>query len=84
MPRIYQLDANDESEPVDYCRHCWPNAVQFANPWVDDINADHPPYEETDYLCDECGRELTWADDDAEDKRMPSRALRRSWEGHGN
>lgn len=72
MPRVY----NSCSEPIDFCRVHFPRteAIAFAKYGnlgdgpdergnCFDYDADHPPYEETDYTCEVCHRMLTARDD---------------------
>jgi len=71
MPRIY----TSESNPVDYCRSCFPKYQDEAygmhghdgdgpdgrgNCFAYD--AEHPDYDGEEYECDECGRTLTGRD----------------------
>lgn len=77
MPRIYDpyLDPKTGKyegaggDPLDYCRHCWPPDlsklpnVKLADCDYGDDGDDHPPYNETEYRCETCGKPLT-ADDD--------------------
>lgn len=66
MPRIY-TSAND---PLDFCNECFPNEG-WANVDYNDVgdgpdgrgncfeyNAEHPPYQGTDYVCHACRRPL--------------------------
>lgn len=58
MPRIYLWEDN-ESLPYDYCKRCWPKQKRLAqDDEMCDVDAEHPAYEETDYVCDNCGRKL--------------------------
>ena len=71
MPRIY----TSESDPIDFCEGCMPDeftAVKVYNTLGDgpdgrgncfEYEAEHPPYEDTDYKCDICGEVLTNYDD---------------------
>ena len=72
MPRIY----DSTNEPHDFCNGCFPRSegtarAAFGNRGngPDDrgnrfeYNADHPPYVETNYVCEECGDPLVWDDD---------------------
>ena len=70
MPRIY-TSAND---PLDFCQDCFPTEedamAEYGN--VGDgpdrrgncfgWDAEHPSYDETDYLCMTCKRTLTEED----------------------
>jgi hypothetical protein len=58
MPRIY----NSDNEPLDYCRTCYPFMVPGASAAGWDCDADHPPYDEAAYNCEECGEALTALD----------------------
>lgn len=69
MPRV-----NDGySDPHDFCARCFPSEPlaqrRFGAGEGPDgrgncfgYDDDHPPYEDTDYLCERCGRELTEKD----------------------
>ena len=75
MPRIYDSASN----PVDYCRRCFPKTEKVAQALHGiesgagegpdergdcfDFNADHPDYDSWQYACDECGKRLNRADD---------------------
>jgi hypothetical protein len=54
-----------DNNPVDYCRKCWPIAKEkYAGSSLAEITGDdHPPYEDTDYICEKCGKPLTAKDD---------------------
>ena len=58
----------DVTIPVDYCRDCFDLAVEqatFDNTWngcQHGIDADHPPYEDEEYDCEDCGSRLTRRD----------------------
>jgi hypothetical protein len=69
MPRIYD-SAND---PLDFCKRCMPGEktaeARYANVAKTgegpdgrgncfEYNAEHPPYEDTDYRCVTCKRHL--------------------------
>ena len=55
MPRIY----NELREPFDLCKRCYKNAISEGHfSQESDFDADHPPYEETDYECDYCHKPL--------------------------
>jgi hypothetical protein len=74
MPRISEDTGNtpdsglDLSIPRDYCRDCYDLAVEqasFDNAWHNtqhDLDADHPPYEDEEYACEDCGSPLTRKD----------------------
>lgn len=71
MPRIY----NTESLSFDFCQSCFPSEAAAEEDYG--IGPDgpdgrgncygyeesHPPYDDTDYKCEECGCELTDDDD---------------------
>jgi len=71
MPRIYDSASN----PVDFCRACmpdeWDARERFGNVGEGpdgrgdcfDYDCAGPPYEETDYVCEDCGDPLTRLDD---------------------
>ena len=72
MPRVY----DSQSNPVDYCKRCFPatEAVAFklhghSGDGPDGrgncfgYDAEHPEYDDTDYVCERCGRKLTGRDD---------------------
>ena len=75
MPRIYEYTGDapdsglDVSIPHDYCRKCYKIEVKLAafdNAWhgtEHELDADHPDYEETDYLCERCDKRLNGNDD---------------------
>ena len=59
MPRIY----DDMNDPHDFCKNCY-KKVSKQQPWKqwydEDPNGDnHPPYSDTDYTCDHCGKALS-------------------------
>jgi hypothetical protein len=69
MPRIY----SSCSDPIDFCKHCFPDEktaealygnVAITGEGPDDrgncfgYEADHPPYEDTDYDCELCRKPL--------------------------
>lgn len=66
MPRIYS-SCND---PLDFCKRCFPGEKTAKSRYEDvgdgpddrgncfEYDADHPPYEDTDYVCEKCGRYL--------------------------
>ena len=68
--RIY----TSESIPVDFCKACAPSeaeALEMFNDLGDGpddrgncfaYDEEHPPYEETDYKCADCGESLEAAD----------------------
>lgn len=68
MPRIYEAtgarpeDLTDLTLPMDYCNRCYGAAKRAAGP-EDEVDQDHPPYDECDYLCETCGKTLTARDD---------------------
>lgn len=76
MPRIYEAtgarpeDLTDLTLPMDYCRKCYPAAKRAAalinkqmnDPYYHEVDQDHPPYEETEYCCETCGKTLTERD----------------------
>jgi hypothetical protein len=59
--RLYDTDNN----PLDYCRGCFPRTLLDAAELLDEPSslishdADHPPYSDTDYQCEECAQPLT-------------------------
>ena len=69
MPRIY----NSDSDALDFCSGCFPTLEnahkkhqyevhELANDERGDCfsyDEEHPPYEDTDYTCEECGCDLT-------------------------
>lgn len=71
MPRVY----DSSNDPIDYCRRHFPKteekALELHNNAGDgpdgrgncfSYESDHPPYEDCDYKCYNCGRLLTEAD----------------------
>lgn len=70
MPRIY-TSAND---PIDFCQDCFPSESNALDEYGDvgdgpdergncfGYDEDHPPYENEDYKCAECHKELTEED----------------------
>ena len=69
MPRIY----DSASDPLDFCKRCFPGEKtaekRYANITVTGdgpdgrgncfgYNEGHPPYEDTDYKCHTCNRNL--------------------------
>ena len=65
MPRIY----NSANDPLDFCQHCFPDRetaevehgdVTISGTGPDErgncfeYEAEHPPYEDTDYTCEAC------------------------------
>ena len=72
MPRIY----NSASEPVDFCKRCFPKTEEKAFAKYGNVGEgpdgrgncfgyedDHPSYSDTDYTCEVCGKALTDKDD---------------------
>lgn len=71
MPRIY----TSCSDPIDFCRSCYPDEDEAIERYSNlgdgpdgrgncfDYNADHPPYSDCDYRCEDCGAELTDEDE---------------------
>lgn len=73
MPRIY----TSASDPIDFCQHCFPLECEARQDYglavcgegpddrgdCFDYEADHPPYDDTDYDCEECGAPLGDCDD---------------------
>jgi hypothetical protein len=69
--RIY----TSQSNPLDFCRSCFPSEEKAIELYgnlgegPDDrgncfsYDEEHPPYEETDYTCEECGKRLQKNDD---------------------
>jgi len=70
MPRIY----NTASEPLDFCKRCFPSKKTAEIRYGDvrktgegpddrgncfDYDSDHPPYSDTDYTCETCGKRLS-------------------------
>lgn len=67
MPRIY----TSTNDPLDFCRTCFPSRKLAQERYADmgdgpdgrgncfGYNDEHPPYSDTDYTCDSCGRTLT-------------------------
>ncbi len=58
MPRIY----DENNEPFDFCKDCFPDELNFHDGNNNEYNADHPPYEYEEYTCEECGKKLTAED----------------------
>jgi hypothetical protein len=56
-----QADPGTYFLPYDFCRECWWYVKARAGPH-DEVDAEHPDYDETDYKCDECGKRLVSAD----------------------
>jgi hypothetical protein len=60
-----------ENDYPDYCARCYADAdeeaiaEEYGVPVeaVDKIGDEHPPYDDTDYTCTECGKPLTAKDD---------------------
>lgn len=70
MPRIY----NGDSEPIDFCRKCFPSEDEAIEEYGEGEGPDgrgncfgydcaHPPYWDTDYVCEKCEEPLTDLDD---------------------
>ena len=71
MPRIY----NGDSDPVDFCKRCFPKTEAIAKVKYGEgegpdergncfsYDAEHPSYNETDYKCEICGKDLHECDD---------------------
>ena len=59
MPRIY----NEDRDPLDYCKKCFVtvklDALQNPN---NDVDAEHPDYDDTIYTCEICNKKLTLQD----------------------
>lgn len=74
MPRIY----DSGNDPLDFCQICYPETEEIAESLFGDVtktgegpdgrgncfgyDAEHPPYEETNYTCNVCHARLTWND----------------------
>lgn len=70
MPRIYASN----NDPVDFCRDCFPSEDEAIEEYGGKgdgpdgrgncfgWDAEHPPYGDEDYRCEQCGSVLT--DDD--------------------
>lgn len=70
MPRIY----TSESNPIDFCRRCFPSEDEAFKLYGNlgdgpddrgncfEHDAEHPSYDDTDYGCESCHRELTERD----------------------
>lgn len=68
--RIY----TSQSDPVDFCRVCSPPEPEAIEKFGNlgegpdgrgncfSYDEEHPPYEETDYTCHQCGKKLTERD----------------------
>ena len=74
MPRIYEAtgarpeDLTDLSIPMDYCRKCYREARRAAlvankHGAEHEVDQDHPPYAECEYICETCGKKLEDRDD---------------------
>lgn len=71
MPRIY----TSQSDPIDFCVDCMPSeevaeaAYKYMGGGPDgrgncfDYEADHPPYSDENYTCEECKCSLGDEDD---------------------
>ena len=72
MPRIY----TSTNDPLDFCQVHFPNEKnaekRFGNVGSGpdgrgncfSYDAEHPPYEDTDYKCESCGRQLNENDNE--------------------
>lgn len=59
MPRIYDEDRN----PIDYCKKCFQTVeIDALQNEANEVDADHPDYEETGYKCTVCKKLLTEKD----------------------
>jgi len=59
MPRIY----DENREPLDYCKKCFSTVkLDALQNELNDVDADHPDYEDTDYTCQICNKPLTRKD----------------------
>ena len=59
MPRIYNEDRN----ALDYCLKCFESVeLDALQNEKNDVDADHPPYEDTGYHCEICKKPLTSKD----------------------
>jgi len=61
--RIFTMKDN---QPIDFCYLCAPESEEVAEVVYGELNGfdcDHPPYEDDEYSCYECGVELTEVDD---------------------
>jgi hypothetical protein len=63
----FNHDNPGDTGPVDVCLDCarliqseWASSPVFDGEAIEEY--EHPPFEDTDYVCDECGAELTSAD----------------------
>lgn len=67
MPRVY----TSQGFAVDYCKKCFPSEKVAFKKWGHDgdgddnrgncfeHDGDHPSYDDTDYTCEKCKKELT-------------------------
>ena len=73
MPRIYDSASN----PLDFCKRCFPKSEKTALKYADEkkygpgpddrgncfgYDAEHPDYDDTDYRCETCNRQLSSKD----------------------
>jgi hypothetical protein len=69
MPRIY----DSASDPIDFCKRCYPTEQVAFAVYGDEkktgegpdgrgncfgYDAEHPPYEDEEYDCTDCGKRL--------------------------
>lgn len=75
MPRLYRFEEGQDDGTrlapetktgiVDLCSHCWEKRAEIladdlVDPPIDDpMGAEHPPYSDEDYDCEECEKRLT-------------------------
>ena len=70
MPRlsIHHADPTDPgqgwNEHIDYCRQHYPTLAGARAQWGDEVDMDneHPPYDNDEYLCETCDKPLTERD----------------------
>ena len=78
MPRVYLQHTGEvePNYPADFCIDCWPAdpqvcadisgvSIEEAEECIEQCGKeghDHPPYEDEDYCCEDCGEELTEKD----------------------
>lgn len=71
MPRIY----TSRSDPLDFCKRCYPKTEAAARRLYSDVgdgpdgrgncfgyDAEHPAYEDEDYCCETCSKQLDEGD----------------------
>jgi hypothetical protein len=64
MPRIRVYYGDENSDPKDFCKSCFPSEATATKKYKDiSYDEEHPPYDETDYRCEICKKNLKEVDE---------------------